>query len=92
MGLLQRKNVVTTNPAPAGFFNGEKMKLIDNAPQLWKMWSVRIMAAMAVGASVWDQIPPDVKSLIPQNWLPYIVSGASVLGIIARAVKQFDKK
>lgn len=66
------------------------MKFIDNLPQLWKMWSVRILAVLAVIAGVWDQVPDDVKALIPAPYLGYIVAFVSVCGIIARAIKQFD--
>ncbi|KAB0556215.1 hypothetical protein [Pantoea stewartii] len=66
------------------------MKLIDNLPQLWKMWSVRILAILALVASVWDQIPDNVKAMIPAQYLGYIVAFVSVCGIIARAIKQFE--
>ena len=66
------------------------MKFIDNLPQLWKMWSVRILAVLAVIAGILDQIPDDVKAMIPAQYLGYIVAGVSVCGIIARAIKQFD--
>ena len=66
------------------------MKFIDNLPQLWKMWSVRILAVLAVIAGIWDQVPDDVKAMIPAQYLGYIVAGVSVCGIIARAIKQFD--
>lgn len=66
------------------------MKFIDNLPQLWKMWSVRILAVLAVIAGIWDQIPDNVKAMIPAQYLGYIVAGVSVCGIIARAIKQFD--
>ncbi|MBE8915107.1 hypothetical protein G9451_04200 [Enterobacter kobei] len=66
------------------------MKFIDNLPQLWKMWSVRILAVLAVIAGIWDQVPDDVKAMIPAQYLGYIVVFVSVCGIIARAIKQFD--
>lgn len=66
------------------------MKLIDNASQIWKMWSVRILFALGLVASVWEQIPDSVKALIPAQYLGYIVAFVSVCGIIARAIKQFD--
>ncbi|ELX9578593.1 hypothetical protein SLJ66_001962 [Escherichia coli] len=66
------------------------MKFIDNLPQLWKMWSVRILAVLALVASVWEQVPDTVKAMIPAQYLGYIVAGVSVCGIIARAIKQFD--
>ena len=66
------------------------MKFIDNLPQLWKMWSVRIMAILAIVASVWAQIPDDVKALIPPQYLGYAVGFVSVCGIVARAIKQFN--
>ncbi|HHT3530341.1 TPA: hypothetical protein ACTYW0_004542 [Enterobacter asburiae] len=66
------------------------MKFIDNLPQLWKMWSVRILAVLAVIAGIWDQIPDNDKAMIPAQYLGYIVAFVSVCGIIARAIKQFD--
>lgn len=66
------------------------MKFIDNLPQLWKMWSVRILAVLAVIAGTWEKVPDDVKAMIPAHYLGYIVAFVSVCGIIARAIKQFD--
>lgn len=66
------------------------MKFIDNASQIWKLWSVQILAVLALVASVWEQIPDSVKAMIPAQYLGYIVAFVSVCGIIARAIKQFD--
>lgn len=66
------------------------MKFIDNLPQLWKMWSVRILAVLFFVGSSWDSIPDNVKAMIPPKYLGYILAVVAFCGIVARAIKQFD--
>ncbi|UXE39611.1 DUF7940 domain-containing protein [Raoultella ornithinolytica] len=66
------------------------MKLIENWQSAWKMWSVRILAALAIVATSWAAVPDSVKSLIPEQYLGYIVGFVSVCAAIARIIKQFS--
>lgn len=56
-----------------------------------KLYSVQIFAALAVIPLAWEQLPPDVKSWIPEAWQPYIIAAVAVGGIVARLVPQGTK-
>jgi len=64
------------------------MKLVDNARNAWKWWSVRIAMFMAVLPPVWMELPDDIKAFIPPHWRPWIASGIAVAIIIARLIPQ----
>ncbi|HBW9979169.1 hypothetical protein [Klebsiella pneumoniae] len=66
------------------------MKLIENWQSAWKMWSVRILAALAIVATSWVAVPDNVKALIPDQYLCYVVGFVSVCAAIARIIKQFS--
>ena len=66
------------------------MKLIENWQSAWKMWSVRILAALAIVATSWVAVPDNVKALIPDQFLGYVVGFVSVCAAIARIIKQFS--
>lgn len=66
------------------------MQLIENWKSAWKMWSVRILAVLAIVATSWAAVPDSVKALIPDQYLGYIVGFVSVCAAIARIIKQFS--
>ncbi|EMM2469548.1 hypothetical protein R7S55_003462 [Raoultella ornithinolytica] len=66
------------------------MKLIENWQSAWKMWSVRILAVLAIVATSWASVPDSVKALIPDQYLGYVVGFVSVSAAIARIIKQFS--
>lgn len=66
------------------------MQLIENWQSAWKMWSVRILAALAIVATSWAAIPDSVKALIPDQYLGYVVGFVSVCAAISRIIKQFS--
>lgn len=66
------------------------MQLIENWKSAWKMWSVRILAVLAIVATSWAAIPDSVKALIPDQYLGYVVGFVSVCAAIARTIKQFS--
>ncbi|VUC84948.1 Uncharacterised protein [Raoultella terrigena] len=66
------------------------MKLIENWQSAWKMWSVRILAALAIVAISLAAVPDSVKALIPDQYLGYVVGFVSVCAAIARIIKQFS--
>ncbi|MCZ0885569.1 hypothetical protein [Raoultella ornithinolytica] len=66
------------------------MKLIENWQSAWKMWSVRILAVLAIVATSWAAVPDSVKTLIPDQYMGYVVGLVSVCAAIARIIKQFS--
>lgn len=66
------------------------MQLIENWQSAWKMWSVRILAVLAIVATSWAAVPDSVKALIPDQYLGYVVGFVSVCAAIARIIKQFS--
>jgi hypothetical protein len=57
----------------------------------WRLWSVQIMAALAVLPLAWAELPPDIKAMIPDGWEPWIVAAIAVGGIVARVIPQAKK-
>lgn len=66
------------------------MQLIENWKSAWKMWSVRILAVLAIVATSWAAVPDSVKVLIPDQYLGYVVGFVSVCAAIARIIKQLS--
>lgn len=66
------------------------MQLIENWKSAWKMWSVRILAVLAIVSTSWAAVPDSVKALIPDQYLGYVVGLVSVCAAIARIIKQFS--
>jgi hypothetical protein len=60
------------------------MKLIPNWKDAWRMDSVRVFAVIAALPVIWAQIPPETKALIPPGWMPYILGGLGVIGVVVR--------
>ena len=57
----------------------------------WRLWSVQIMAALAVLPVAWAELPADIKAMIPAGWEPWIVAAIAVGGIVARVIPQAKK-
>lgn len=64
------------------------MKLVPNTRQSWRWFSVQIMALVAVLPLVWAELPADLKSYIPPDWRPFLVTGLALAAIIGRMVDQ----
>lgn len=76
-----------------------KIRLIDNWHCFFKFWSVKIdlislfISTYAVTfpdavIAAWSNFPPEFKSMLPQEYLPYISMSLLVLSLIARSIKQ----
>lgn len=74
------------------------MRLVDNAKHAWKWFSVQALAFLTFLSSllvfvpfipvVWAEIPDDIKAMIPDTWLKYVVLVVSLAGLIGRLVPQ----
>lgn len=64
------------------------MKLIDNAPQAWRMWSMQLFALAAVVQGVWLALPEETKASLPADVVQWATMALSILGAVARVIKQ----
>lgn len=68
------------------------MKLVDNWKKAWRWVSMQLMSVVVFLPFLWDELPVEVKSYIPDNWLPYILAGVALLAMIGRMVDQGGSK
>ena len=77
----------------------KKPELIENWRECWRFWSVRLgivgsaitgvlIAFPDVALSAWAMMPADLKSAIPERYMPLIGVVVFALSIVARLVKQ----
>ena len=64
------------------------MRLVDNARQAWRWFSVQAMALAVAIEGAWLAIPADLKGRVPETWVDAATMGLLVLGIFGRLVKQ----
>lgn len=60
------------------------MKLISNWREAWRMNSVQVFALLAFVPMIWDELPEEVKAIIPEDWRPYVVAVVALVGMILR--------
>lgn len=64
------------------------MKLVDDAKQAWRwfsMWALGVLAALPL---VWAELPPETHALIPDAVRPWIITAVALAGIAGRLVRQ----
>ena len=77
----------------------KKPELIEDWRNFWRFWSVRLgivgsaitgvlIAFPDVALSAWAMMPADLKSAIPERYMPLIGVIIFVASLIARAIKQ----
>lgn len=66
------------------------MKLVDNAKQAWRWFSVQSMVLAGAIQGAWIFVPDDLRSTIPPQWLQGITIALMVMGVAGRLVKQKD--
>lgn len=64
------------------------MKLIPEAKQAWRMFSVQAQAAAIAILGVWQIFPDDLKAAIPHNLVAWFAMGLLALGIFGRLIEQ----
>lgn len=67
------------------------MKLVDDAKQAWRWFSMQAMALAVAVLGAWEVIPADMKASIPPQYVTYLTLGLLVFGIVGRVVKQGEK-
>ena len=79
--------------------NKIKLELIEDWRNFWRFWSVRLgivgsaitgvlIAFPDVALSAWAMMPADLKSAIPERYMPLIGVVIFVASLVARAIKQ----
>lgn len=64
------------------------MKWVENVRSAWKWYSVQALGVLTVFPIVWIELPADIKSRIPDEWTPYVVSVVALGGLIGRLKAQ----
>ena len=67
-----------------------KSKLVPDAKQAWKWFSVQAAAIAAALPLAWPQLPSDFQNAIPGGLIT-AMSVVSLIAIVGRLVKQGDK-
>lgn len=76
-----------------------RLDFVPHVKSLWRAWSVRLSTlAILVQAfaeqfpqhalNAWNALPPDIKSLLPPDWLHYISMGLVILALFAQPFLQ----
>ena len=60
------------------------MKLVSDWRKAWKWHSTQLLAVIAALPIVWMQLPPDVKDMVPESWMPYVVTVIAAGAIVGR--------
>lgn len=68
------------------------MKLIPKWREGWRMYSVQALTALAALPLIWEQMPMDIKAIIPAEWNPYILAAIALAGVAGRLLDQTGEK
>ena len=64
------------------------MKLVPNWREAWKWHSTQFFILLASLPAVWSQLPPDVRSMLPEAWEPWVLTVLAVAGLVLRVRDQ----
>ena len=67
------------------------MKLVDDAKQAWKWFSMQAMVWALAVQGAWEVLPPEMKAGVPPQAVTWITFALLGMGIVGRLVKQGDK-
>jgi hypothetical protein len=67
------------------------MKLVEDAKDWWRWWSMRFMGMAVAFPMIWAQLPADAKAMIPEAVEPYIPMALVLAAMISRPIQQGDK-
>ena len=60
------------------------MKLVSDARDALRWHSTQAFAALALLPLVWAELPDDLKSMVPDEYRPWIIAALAVAGLIGR--------
>jgi hypothetical protein len=64
------------------------MKLVNNWRDALKWHSTQVFALLALLPLLWEEVPYEVKALVPDEYNKWIIAVLAVIGMIARMRKQ----
>lgn len=64
------------------------MRLVDNAREAWKWYSVQALAVLALLPLVWAELPAEVVDMIPAETRRWIMVAIAISGIVGRLIPQ----
>ena len=64
------------------------MRLVSYWRRAWKLYSVKIFAAIALLPVAWEALPQSIKDDLPPNWIKWIVSVLALIGVYTRLIQQ----
>lgn len=64
------------------------MKLIPEAKNWWRMFSVQAMLAAGTIQGVWLALPDDLRASVPDSWLRVATIALLIAGVVGRLVSQ----
>jgi hypothetical protein len=67
------------------------MKLVENARDAWKWFSMHAMVAAGALLATWELLPQDLKAGLSESQTRRVAVGLLALGVIGRLVKQDSK-
>lgn len=68
-----------------------KIKLVPGWRKCWRWLSVQIPLLNLAFVTVWAQLPPELKSEIPQKWMWFITAALIIIGVLGRMIDQGTK-
>jgi hypothetical protein len=60
------------------------MKLVKGWQNFWKWHSTQAMAVAALFPILWENLPSDLKSWVPDTWMPWVVAAVLIGGLLGR--------
>ena len=70
---------------------GDTMKLIQYWRKSWRWLSVQAGAVVTLLPVAWVSLPDETKDIIPDAWLPWIVTAVGLAVVIGRLIDQPDE-
>ena len=64
------------------------MKVVENARNAWRWFSVQAMVLAGAVQGAWLFVPDDLRASVPQTWMQGITIALMVMGVAGRLVKQ----
>lgn len=67
------------------------MKLVENARDAWRWFSMHAMGAAVALLGAWQALPDEMQTLFPPKVVMGMAAALVVLGMVGRLVKQEPK-
>jgi len=64
------------------------MKLVSDAKDAWRWFSVQALALSGAIPAAWLAVPEDMRAAVPQEWMAVAALVIAALGIVGRMIDQ----